>query len=246
MFCNPTLFLPIFHRMQSFFVASTHFSVQNRRMHEEKTEKTETKMGLLKKIGVVNLVFITLFVGALLLSAAAVAYMYRNIPTHNNGEHMKELPWKGEDVIIREAEFGWADVSDNDWMVMNGIKHTPFVSLNIEGTTGSGTLYIRFLNSDGYYTGPATTVQYKDGTFETIDRRYYHASGTQATAYAYPVFTGTNIISANDQFIQHFNDERSKHWQAEISYLPANSDSKRPIPLGYSTIQKKLYKTDNK
>ena len=48
--------------MQSFFVASTHFSVQNRRMHEEKTEKTETKMGLLKKIGVVNLVFITLFV----------------------------------------------------------------------------------------------------------------------------------------------------------------------------------------
>lgn len=241
MFCNPPLFLPIFHRMQSFFVASTHFSVQNRRMQEEKAKKKE---GLLKKIGIFNLICITLFVGALLLSAAYVAYSYRHIPTHENGEHQVELPWVGENLIIRSAEFGWVNVKGNEWMAMKGITHTPFVKVNIDGTTGSGTLYIQFINSQGHYVGQPTTIVYRDGTFETIDRKYYHATGTEATAYAFPVFLNTHIVSANDQFITHFNDKRSPLWRVEISYLPADSADNKPLFLGYSTIQKKLYSVD--
>ena len=213
-------------------------------MQEEKTEKEEKKKSLLKKIGILNLIFMTLFVGALLCSAAVVAYMYRNIPTHTNGEHMTELPWTGEGIVIRHVECGWADVSNQEWMVMQGVTRTPFVKMNIDGSTGSGTLYIKFRNSDGYYCGVVTAIQYKNGVFETIDRKYYQASDTQATAYAVSVFEGTSVISETDQFLQHFNNARSKHWKVEISYLPENSDSKKPYPLGYSTIQKELYKTN--
>lgn len=241
MLCNPTLFLLIFRRMQSFFVASTHFSVQNRRMQEKNTEK---KKGLLKKIGILNLIFITLFAGSLLAGAAVVAYMYRNIPTHTNGEHMKELPWTGNEIVIRNIECGWADVSEREWMVMKGVTHTPFVNINIDGSTGSGTLYVKFRNSDGYYCGEVSAIQYRNGVFENIDRQYYQASGTQATAYAVNVFKGTNIVSETGQFLQHFNNARSKHWKVEISYLPENSDSKKPYPLGYSTIKKELYKAN--
>jgi hypothetical protein len=47
----PPLFLPFFSGMQSFFVATEQFSVQNVRMQEQ---NAESKVGLLKKIGLMD------------------------------------------------------------------------------------------------------------------------------------------------------------------------------------------------
>ena len=238
MFCNPTLFLPIFHRMQSFFVASTHFSVQNRRMQEEKPKQ---KKSFIKRIGIFNLICITAFIGSLLVAAAAVAYMYRNVPTHKNGEHSLKLPWVGHEMVVSDIHCAWMDVSSNSWMKMNGITKTPFIKLTLGDCVGSGTMYIQFRNDNGQYVGNPVTLVYRNGQFDNIDRQYYKTAGKQAVVYGFPVFTGTNLISQDDQFLAHCLNTRKKPWQVEVSYYPQTlTDTGRQM-LGYSTVSKELH-----
>ena len=240
MFCNPTLFLPIFRRMQSFFVASVHFSVQNRGMQDQKPEK---KRNFIKKIGILNLICITLFLGVLLASAGALAYMYRGVSTHQFGEHGKDLPWFGKDLVVTQMQCGWMDVSSNSWMRMNNITRTPYIKLELGECTGSGTLYVRFKSPKGEYTGTVVTMLYRNGQFDNINRNYYVSNGKTAIAYCYPVYDNNiRLVHEQDMFLNHCINEREKHWQAEVSHIP--SGAREQISMGYTTLPKELHQPE--
>lgn len=209
-------------------------------------EKAKQKKSFIKRIGLLNLICLTAFMGSLLLAAAAVAYMYKDVPTNKHGEHNLDLPWGGQDIVITDIQCAWMDVSANQWMQMNGITKTPFIKLTLGDCTGSGTMYVRFRNDNGQYVGNPVTLVYRNGQFENIDRQYYKTTGKQATVYGFPVFTGTDLISQDDQFLAHCLNTRKKHWQVEVSYYPQAATSPGRQLLGYSTISKELHREQQK
>lgn len=205
-------------------------------------EKERQKKSFLKRIGIFNLICITAFIGSLLVAAAAVAYMYKDVRTHQHGEHSQQLPWVGHEIVISDFQCGWMDVSQNAWMKMNGISKTPFIMLTLGECSGSGTLYIQFKNDKGNNVGSPVTMLYRNGQFENIDRQYYAASGQKAKAYGFPVFSGTNLVSPEDQFLAHCINDRKKPWLVEISYYPTSgTGTGGRLMLGYTTISKELH-----
>lgn len=214
-------------------------------MQEEKAHKIKR---FIKKVGLMNLICIAVFTGSLLISAACVAWMYRNVHTNSFGEYATELPWVGSGITVINIQSGWTDVSDNNWMKMNEITKTPYIQLELAPVQGSGTLFVQFKNEKGHYLGQPVGLVYRDGQFEATDRHYYRASGNAAVVYGYPVFD-TSIQSADEQFLSHCIDERQKHWLAEVSFIPSDTSigaSSGRIFLGHTTIAKKLDKETSK
>lgn len=213
-------------------------------MQEEKEQKKEPKRkSFIKKIGAVNLICVSLFVGSLCLSAGAVAMMYRNVHTNSFGEYTTALPWSNKGVSITNVKNGWMDVSDNSWMRMNEITHAPYIQLELAAQSGSGTLFIQFKDDRGRFVGELVGLIYRDGQFEATDRQYYKATGNTALIYGIPQFDKT-LTDCAQHFLRHSIDERRKHWIAEVSYIPAGTgyraDHSGRILLGQTTIAKRL------
>lgn len=213
-------------------------------MQEENEQQKEPKRkSFIKKIGIMNLVCIGAFAGSLCLSAGAVAMMYRNVHTNSFGEYATDLPWSNEGICISNVKSAWMDVSDNRWMQMNEISHTPYIQIELAATQGSGTVFVQFKDDKGRYVGQPVGLIYRDGQFETTDRLYYKAAGNTALVYGLSNFDKT-ITNSEQHFLNHCIDERHKHWLAEVSYIPAGAGysaaNSGRIMLGHTTVAKEL------
>ena len=135
------------------------------------------------------------------------------------------------------------DVSANSWMRMNNITRTPYIKLELGDCTGSGTLYVRFKNPKGEYAGTVVTMLYRNGRFDNVNRNYYVSGDKTGIAYCYPVYDNNiRLVNEQDLFLNHCINDREKHWQVEVSHIPAGT--REQIHMGYTTIPKELHQPE--
>ena len=247
MFCNPTLFLPIFLRMQSFFVATLHFSVQNRRMQVENKENenvTEVKKGLIKRMGILNILFGTLFFVTMIAIAGALAYQYRNIPTSKWGHHSTKTPWVGEDIIVTNIKCGWARLplppgtrKDAQYF------YTPYIGVELGDCSGSGVMVFTFKNEEGRKMGSEMQLRYKNGQFIPMDKTFYKSDGKNAFIYFGEEAVKVEGYNSLHEYERHFMDVKGTLRKFEVSYISEEEQVKeQPLirHLGHSTVPKRL------
>lgn len=224
--------------MQSFFIASVHFSVQNRGMHEEKEEKQGIKQkvcGAIKRFGVWNILCSGLFLMVMVAVAGAFLYPHRHTQTDEWGERATGLPWRGEGLEIVEVTRGWRAPTDNKWMKDRDISDYPFIELTLGNCTGSGTVFVHFRAPGGHIIGKPVALPYRNGQFVTESDPFCRTEGKKATVNGYPGYTDPH------QFILHCLNEDEPHWQVHVSHSPqvSGAQNRTLSPLGFATIPKK-------
>ena len=94
-------------------------------------------MGLLKKIGIMNLIWLTMFAGMVLVVLAAVVYTYRKVPTAHWRESGNELPLKAVDLSIEDFKARWNNAKGNARLELR-TKYYPSASIELGNGNGNG------------------------------------------------------------------------------------------------------------
>lgn len=247
MFCNPTLFLPIFPRMQSFFVATLHFSVQNRRMqveNEENQNERATKKSIIRRMGIVNIIFGTLFFATLVAVAGAFAYQYRNIPTGKWGHYCDKLPWVGENIIVQNVKCGWVKLQLPDNTRKDSqFFYTPYIGIELGECNGDGIMYFTYKNEEGRKTGNDMQIRYKNGQFIPTNKTFCKSDGKIAFIYFGEEAVKVESYKSLEEYERHFMDVRGALKKFVVSYqtdADLQQENSRLRPLGQSTVPKRL------
>lgn len=231
MLCNPRLFLPIFRRMQSFFIASRHFSVQNRRMQEQNEAKTDKKPGFIKRIGWRNWIFGGLFFGILVASAAGLLYMYRDLPTCAWGHYSDTLPWKGNECELSSVKTGWSHVVQDK----ETTYYVPTIELTLGNCPGSGDILITLYDDMGNECYKIENIRYQNGQFVASSDICVETSQQQAKVTC----VVSKPLSEVDMKI-YGSSQHARPWKVVITHKPVMADRPFQAPqlfhLGQATI----------
>ena len=235
MLCNPTLFLLIFHRMQSFFVASGHFSVQNRGMQEQNEEKTEKKPSFIKRISYRTWILATVFLGILVTSAAGLLYLYRNLPTCAWGHYCDTLPWRSYECEITGVTTGWTKVQ------MGADKNTylPTIQLTLGNKcVGTGSIQITLYDDFNKECYKIENIRYINGQFADSENCCVETNGNQATITC----VISNEVSDVDMKI-YATSKHARPWKAVVTHIPVLIDRPFQAPQMYQIGQTSISAT---
>lgn len=220
----PPLFLPFFSGMQSFFVATEQFSVQNVRMQEQ---NAESKVGLLKKIGLMNLICLTMFAGMVLVVLAAVAYTYRKVPTAHWRESGDKLPLRAVELSIEDFKARWNNAKGNARLELR-TNYYPSATITLGNGNGSGMLMVKFVDKRYEQHGAVIAIPYKDGQFVPQNDFNLKAEGKTAEVLLEYGYKDTN------EYRLHQLTEEEPLWRAQLFQRPAGAQ--QTYYLGYTTI----------
>jgi len=234
MLCNPRLFLPIFRRMQSFFVASGHFSVQNRCMQEQNEEKTEKKPNFIKRIGWRNWIFSGLFFGILVTSAAGLLYLYRDLPTSAWGHYNDTMPWRGYECELSSVKTGWSRVVQDK----ETAYYVPTIELTLGNSPGSGDIQITLYDDMDRECYKIENIRYQNGQFIISGDLCVDTTQQQAKITC----VVSNPLSEVDMKI-YGTSKHARPWKALVTHTPVMADRPFQAPqtfrLGEATISAK-------
>ena len=210
--------------MQSFFIATEQFSVQNVRMQEQ---NAESKVGLLKKIGLMNLIWLTMFAGMVLVVLAAVAYTYRKVPTAHWRESGDKLPLRAVELSIEDFKARWNNAKGNARLELR-TNYYPSATITLGNGNGSGMLMVKFVDKRYEQHGAVISIPYKDGQFVPQNDFNLKAEGKTATALLEYGYKDTN------EYRLHQLTEEEPLWRAQLFQRPAGAQ--QTYFLGYTTI----------
>jgi hypothetical protein len=233
--------------MQSFFVATQHFSVQNRRMQEENKEnqsETPEKKGLIRRMGILNIMFGTLFFVTLITAVGAFAYQYRNIPTSKWGHYASPTPWVGEGIVVSKVKCGWAKMLLPDHATRkNKYFYTPYIGIELGECTGSGVMMCSFRNEEDRKVGEDMQLRYKNGQFIPLNKTFYKSDGKIAFIYFGEEAANVESYDSLVEYERHFMDVKGKLKKFIVKYVTDDEQRKeQPLirTLGQSTVPKQL------
>lgn len=190
-------------------------------------QNAESKVGLLKKIGIMNLIWLTMFAGMVLVVLAAVAYTYRNIPTAHWRESGDKLPLRAAELSIDDFKARWNNAKGNARLELR-TKYYPSVDIKLGNGTGSGMLLVKFIDKRFEQHGAIIGIPYKDGQFITQNDFNLKAEGKTATALLEEGFNNP------EDYRLHQLTEREPLWRAQLFQRPAGTQ--QTFYLGYTTI----------
>lgn len=178
-------------------------------------QKAKIWWGIVKKVGVKNLIWMTLFSGLVVMVLGAVFYTYRHIPVAHWREYGSELPIKGLGIEITDLEATWKSSAGNSRLELR-TAYYPEVRLTLGNSTGSGIIILRFIDSRRIEKGSPIMLRYSDGGFQTINDLDRKAEGKNAMVLLERGFTNPH------DYRLHQLTEEEPLWRVQIFQRPAD------------------------
>ena len=219
-----TYFLLIFARMQSFFIATRHFSGQNRVMQEQNEQENAPKKPRFK---ISSLIWGVIFVGMMLGLAGAGVYIYRNVPTSEWRKSGTDTPWGGVGVVVEEADAYWRNSTGDARMELRAAFY-PVLKLQLGTCEGSGNIIVRFADITGAQRGENISLAYANGAFLPSRDRNVKVEGNTAEAHIESGF------STADEYLVHKFTESAPLWRVVVTNRPAGTYEEHFI--GYTCV----------
>ena len=190
-------------------------------------QNAESKVGLLKKIGIMNLIWLTMFAGMVLVVLAAVAYTYRKVPTAHWRESGDKLPLRAVDLSIEDFKARWNNAKGNARLELR-TNYYPSATITLGNGNGSGMLMVKFVDKRYEQHGAVIGIPYKDGQFVSQNDFNLKAEGKTAEILLEYGYKDTN------EYRLHQLTEEEPLWRAQLFQRPAGAQ--QTYYLGYTTI----------
>lgn len=190
-------------------------------------QNAESKVGLLKKIGIMNLIWLTMFAGMVLVVLAAVAYTYRKVPTAHWRESGDKLPLKAVDLSVDDFKARWNNAKGNARLELR-TNYYPSATITLGNGNGSGMLMVKFVDKRYEQHGAVIAIPYKDGQFVPQNDFNLKAEGKTAEVLLEYGYKDTN------EYRLHQLTEEEPLWRAQLFQRPAGAQ--QTYFLGYTTI----------
>lgn len=192
-------------------------------------QETETSKNLpfAKRLGKTNLIWISVCCALMAAALAAGICLYKDLPTSEWRQSETPLPWKDEGICIDKAHARWQSSQGNPRMELR-VLYYPLAHLELGQAQGSGTLLVRFTDSDGAVRGGSISLPYAHGSFIDPGESNVKIHGKSADVYA-----ETGFIS-NEQLTLHNLSEGSALWRVSVWNRPAGVAEERF--MGYSCL----------
>ena len=190
-------------------------------------QNAESKVGLLKKNGLMNLIWLTMFAGMVLVVLAAVAYTYRKVPTAHWRESGNKLPLRAVDLSIEDFKARWNNAKGNARLELR-TNYYPSATITLGNGNGSGMLMVKFVDKRYEQHGAVIAIPYKDGQFVSQNDFNLKAEGKAAEVLLEYGYKDTN------EYRLHQLTEEEPLWRAQLFQRPAGAQ--QTYYLGYTTI----------
>ena len=190
-------------------------------------QNAESKVGLLKKIGLMNLIWLTMFAGMVLVVLAAVAYTYRKVPTAHWRESGDKLPLRAVELSIEDFKARWNNAKGNARLELR-TNYYPSATITLGNGNGSGMLMVKFVDKRYEQHGAVIAIPYKDGQFVPQNDFNLKAEGKTAEVLLEYGYKDTN------EYRLHQLTEEEPLWRAQLFQRPAGAQ--QTYYLGYTTI----------
>ena len=190
-------------------------------------QNAESKVGLLKKIGIMNLIWLTMFAGMVLVVLAAVAYTYRKVPTAHWRESGNKLPLRAIELSIEDFKARWNNAKGNARLELR-TNYYPSATITLGNGNGSGMLMVKFVDKRYEQHGAVIAIPYKDGQFVPQNDFNLKAEGKTAEVLLEYGYKDTN------EYRLHQLTEEEPLWRAQLFQRPAGAQ--QTYYLGYTTI----------
>lgn len=190
-------------------------------------QKAEIRTGLLKKIGIMNLVWWTMFAGIVLVVLAAVAYTYRKVPTAHWRESGDKLPLRAVELTIEDFKARWNNAKGNPRLELR-TSYYPCADIKLGDGSGSGMLMVKFVDKRYEQHGAVIAIPYRDGQFVPQQDFNLKAEGKTAEVL---LEGGYNDAQA---YRLHQLTEEEPLWRAQLFQRPLGAQ--QTYYIGYTTI----------
>lgn len=190
-------------------------------------QKAETKVGLLKKIGIMNLIWWTMFVGIVLVVLVAVAYTYRKVPTAHWRESGDKLPMRAVELSIEDFKASWHNAKGNARLELR-TSYYPSATITLGNGTGRGMLMVKFVDKRHVQHGAVIVIPYRDGQFVPQNDFNLKAEGKTAEVLLEGGYKDIH------EYRLHQLTEEEPLWRAQLFQRPLGAQ--QTYYLGYTTI----------
>ncbi len=197
-------------------------------MQEQKASKATS---IIARIGLKNIVGISIFTALMLAVAVTWLAPYNSLPTATWRVANDTLPWRNDSLRVENVTGHWESAAGNARMMLR-TAYYPVADIELGESEGSGMLYVRFTDEKGHQAGDTINLYYNKGSFHPRQEVNITAEGTRAR-----VFVEAGYDKESD-FKLHQLDESIPLWRIEILYRPdGDADMK---PMGSVTISAEL------
>ena len=190
-------------------------------------QKAKTRWAFLSKIGIKNLVWLTMFGGLMMVVLGVVLYTYRNLPVAEWRDSNSKMPIRGIGVVIDELSAEWKNAAGNARMELR-TSYYPLVSMHMQSCTGNGIFFVKFVDGRGEQMGEHVILRYRDGRFIPVNDFTIKAEGLKAEISLESGFGNKH------EYQLHQLKEEENLWRVQIWQRAA--DSNTTYYLGYCTI----------
>ncbi len=178
-----------------------------------------------------NIIWLSLFAALMLAAALIWLWPHTSLPTATWREANVDLPWKHESVRVNAVEGHWESAAGNERMSLRTACY-PVAHVELGEASGSGMLYIMFMDSKGKQAGDTINLYYEKGNFRPRKELNISAEGNKAR-----VFIETGYDNPRE-FELHRVDESSELWRIRLFCRPEGTTDMQF--LGFVTIPAKL------
>lgn len=192
-------------------------------------EQKATKIGkLIRRIGIKNLIYLSMFGCIMVVALSVVLHTYRHIPVAEWREISSGFPRVGaEGVVLQDVQTAWNSSKGNARLELRTVYY-PSATLTLGGEKGSGMLLVNFVDSKNRQRGDTLSLAYKDGKF--IARKDVDIQAENETATVL-IETG---FGDRDSYLLHCLNEEEPLWRVYVRQRPQGSGE--TYLLGYRSI----------
>lgn len=193
-------------------------------MQEQKASKSVL---FVERLGRANLIWVSVSCALLLGALVMGMRLYKDLPTAQWRQSATPLPWQAQGISVTRAEGRWQSSKGNPRMELRALYY-PLARIEIGELQGSGSLLIRFTDSNGLVRGGAISIPYANGAL--VDRRESNVKiqGKSIDAYAETGF------ASKEEALLHNLSEQSALWRFSIWIRPEGSEDEQFV--GYACI----------
>ncbi len=198
-------------------------------MHEQNASEAPTRTSR-RSLG--NIIWLSLFAALMLAAALVWLWPHSSLPTATGREVHSGLPWKHDSVQVKTVKGHWASAAGDERLSLR-TAYYPVAEVELGDSSGSGMLYIMFMDDKRQQAGDTISLYYEKGSFRHRKELNIHAEGSKAH-----VFIETGYGKKTD-FELHQVDESAPLWRIRLLYRPDGAADMQP--LGFVTIPAKLH-----
>ena len=193
-------------------------------MQEQKVSKIRNWV---KKLGLWNMFFLTLFAGVAVVALGVVLYTYRKLPLATHRESTTGFPIQAIGIKVESVEAEWKSSKGNARLELR-TAYYPSATIRLAPGNGSGVMLVRFLNPRQEMVGELFSIPYRDGQFVKRDDVNIKAEGLSANV----IMEGG--YADRDSYLLHCLNEQESLWRVCVWQQPEGAGN--TAYLGYKTV----------